>query len=127
MRIKIDKADRTFSQYIRLRDRECKRCHSRVELNDNGLPISHHASHYFGRGKEGTRFDIDNVDCLCMGCHKIWGSDNREEYRRFKIRQIGERGFQLMELKANSYCKKDRKMAWIIAKALLNKSQSKYI
>ncbi len=67
--IKRDKADTVFSQYIRLRDMECRRCHSPVQLNDKGMPVSHQASHYMGRGKENTRFNELNVDTLCGGCH----------------------------------------------------------
>lgn len=119
MRIKLDKADTTFSQYIRLRDKECMRCHSTVNLNDKGLPISHQASHYFGRSAENTRFDPDNVDCLCMGCHKIWGSDDKEGYRNFKISQLGEKGFKALMVRANTYCKKDRAMAYLQAVELL--------
>jgi len=119
MRIKIDRADQVFSQYIRLRDGKCKRCRSLVEKNDNGLPVTHQASHYFGRGKEGTRFDPENVDCLCWGCHQYWGSDNREDYRDFKIKQIGEKKFELMRMRADSYYKRDRKMELIKAKILL--------
>src|SRR3990167_7479039 len=62
MRIKIDKADQEFSYFIRLRDKECRRCGSKVTLNAKGMPNSHHASHYFGRGKESTRFDVENGD-----------------------------------------------------------------
>ncbi len=119
MAIKIDKADKVFSQYIRLRDKHCVRCMSKVQINSSGLPISHQASHYFGRGRENTRFDPQNVDTLCMGCHRIWGSDNREEYRAFKIMQLGQEGFDLLTLRANTTKKKDRKMEYIIAKELL--------
>lgn len=119
MKIKIDRADQTFSQYIRLRDGKCMRCGSRVELNDNGLPISHQASHYFGRGRENTRFDPENLDTLCWGCHQQWGSTNREDYRKFKIDQLGEKRFKLLSMRAEQYCKKDRKMRLIEAKLLL--------
>lgn len=113
MYVKIDKADKVFSQFIRLRDGKCVRCGSVVLFNDKGLPVSHQASHYFGRGKESTRFDEENVDCLCMGCHRIWGSDDKEGYRNFKIKQLGQQGFDLLMLRANSYQKKDRKLAYI--------------
>lgn len=109
MRVKIDSADKLFSQYVRLRDMKCQRCFSRVEFNDKGLPISHQASHYFGRSAESTRFDPENVDTLCWGCHQHWGSTNREEYREFKIRQLGESGFKFLMIRNNAYKKKDRK------------------
>lgn len=119
MKIRIDKADQTFSQYIRLRDKICQRCKSRVELNGNGLPISHQNSHYFGRGKESTRFEPLNCDTLCMACHIRWGGTDREDYRAFKIKQLGKEGFKRLDVQAHTFTKKDRKMAFLIAKELL--------
>lgn len=119
MKIKIDPADKTFSQYIRTRDRKCMRCLSPVEFNDQGLPTTHQASHYYGRGKESTRFDPDNVDTLCMGCHRYWGGDDREAYREFKLKQLGQKGFDLLQVRANTYQKKDRKLSLLQAKMLL--------
>ena len=118
--ITIDKADKVFSQYVRLRDGKCQRCHSLVQVNLNtGLPSSHHASHFFGRGKESTRFDPENVDCLCYPCHRLWGGDEREEYLRFKIKQLGRKKFDLLHARSTFTVKKDRKMSLIQAKLLL--------
>lgn len=100
MKIKRYPADDVFSQFIRLRDMECRRCFSRVHLNEKGLPVSHEASHYFGRGKWGTRFDPENVDTLCFACHKIWGSDDKEGYKVFKINQLGQQAFDALTLRA---------------------------
>ena len=120
MGISRDKADATFSQYIRLRDGKCVRCHSPVRLNAKGLPISHHCSHYHGRRKESVRFDPENCDCLCHGCHVHWGSTDREGYRAFKIKQLGRKRFDALQIRANTYKKKDRNMSYIKAKALLD-------
>lgn len=117
MRIKLDKADSAFSEYIRRRDGRCMRC-NRVgegEKRINGLQCSH----YFGRSRESTRFDTENCDALCFGCHQYWGSTNKEDYRNFKIKQLSEQGFKLLEIRANQYCKKDRKLSLICAKELL--------
>lgn len=117
--MKIDLADKTFSQFIRLRDRKCVRCSSPVKFNAKGLPISHHASHYFGRGRENTRCDPANVDCLCHGCHVYWGSNDKEGYRNFKLKQLGEKRFNDLSIRAETYKKKDRKLSLVIAKQLL--------
>ena len=119
MQIKLDKADVVFSQVIRLRDKECVRCHSRVKFNNNGLPVSHQNSHYFGRGQESTRFCLENCDTLCYGCHVAWGSKDREDYRSFKIKQLGEEGFSLLKLKSKTPQRKDRKLELIKAKMLI--------
>ncbi len=83
------------------------------------MPVTHQASHYFGRGRESTRIDPDNVDTLCMGCHRIWGSDDREGYRQFKIRQLGQQGFDELQLRANQTKKKDEQMSRLVAKLFL--------
>src|SRR3990167_3314293 len=107
MRIKLDKADVLFSKYIRLRDKfRCVRC---KKFYEGGIGLQ--CSHYFGRARENTRFDDRNCDSLDMGCHQYWGSANREDYRNFKIKQLGEKGFKDLTLRANLYKKKDRKMA----------------
>lgn len=110
MRVRIDQADRYFSRYVReLQDNTCQRC------GDKGESLQ--ASHYFGRSNEAVRFDPDNVDCLCFGCHQYWGSTDRESYREFKLNQLGENGFKALVARANSYKKKDRKMEAIKWKA----------
>ena|SRR3990167_9602660 len=120
MYIKIDKADQLFSKYIRTRDNwTCQRCKKNYEDNPGGL----HCSHYFGRAKESTRFDPENCDALCYGCHQYWGSTDREGYRNFKIIQLGDAYWKRLMLRANSFKKKDRKMEAIIWKKALESLQ----
>jgi len=117
MKIKIDKADKVFSEFIRRRDGRCVKCES---TGDGPLGIvGLQCSHYFGRRSESTRFDPENCDALCFGCHQIWGSDDREGYRAFKIKQLGERGFKLLMVRNNTYQRKDRKMSLIVAQQLI--------
>lgn len=108
--MKIDPADAAFSQWVRLRDKRCMRCQSPVQFNDQGMPASHQNSHYFGRRKEGTRFEPDNCDTLCHGCHRYWEKEDREAYRQFKVKQLGEKRHTDLQLQANLYHKKDRSM-----------------
>lgn len=121
MQIKIDKADAEFSKYIRERDGKCMRCGSPVRYNDKGDPVSHQCSHYFGRRKESTRYDPENCDTLCHGCHQQWGSTDRESYRAFKIKQLGQYGFDRLLLRSNTHQKKDRKMSLLKSQALRKK------
>ena len=126
MKIKLCPADIVFSQYIRLRDKRCVRCGKPVKFNAEGLPISHEASHYFGRGNESTRFDPENVDTLCkLSCHEIWSSKDREEYRKFKIKQLGEIEFNALILRSHLTQKKDREMALIVARVWLREELKK--
>lgn len=124
-KITRDKADAVFSQYIRLRDMKCMRCGSLVELNAKGLPISHQASHFQGRGKEATRFDEENVDCLCGGCHMYFTANPAEHYM-WQVKNKGQSAVDMIVFRSNQYLKKDRTMAFIYwsarLKELLGKS-----
>ena len=120
MRIKIDKADQIFSRWIRTRDKwTCQRCHTRHEERSQGL----HNSHYWGRGKESTRFEPDNCDALCYGCHRVWEKDDRDAYKAFKIKQLGKKRYDSLDVQAHTTKKKDRKMEiikWTAALKELN-------
>lgn len=105
-----DKADDVFSKYIRKRDGECRRCHSKVSFNANGDPVSHQASHFQGRRKESTRFDEDNVDTLCGGCHMYFTANPAEHYM-WQVKQKGQKTVDAIVLRSNQYMKKDRVMA----------------
>lgn len=109
MKIKIDPADKAFSQWIRLRDGKCLRCRTPVQLNEKGMPVSHQASHFQGRGKENTRFDPDNVCTLCMGCH-LYFTANPAEHYQWQVNRLGQKTVDDVVLKSNLYKKKDRKL-----------------
>lgn len=110
MRVKIDKADTIFSKYVRLRDKKCMRCQSPVKFNDRGDPITHQASHFQGRGKESTRFDEENVDTMCGGCHMYLTAYPAEHYM-WQVKQKGQKTVDAIVLRSNQYMKKDRVMA----------------
>jgi len=105
--LKVDKFDSVFSKIIRSRDNwtcvrpKCKKQH---------LPPTNalHNSHYFGRTRYSTRFDEENCDALCHGCHRYWELSNREEYRDFKIKQLGEDGFYDLRRRSESLTKKNK-------------------
>lgn len=107
MKIKIDPADKMFSQYVRLRDGQCLRCGSLVTVNFKGLPITHQASHFQGRRKENTRFDPINVCTLCHGCHAYFTANPAEHYI-WQVERLGQEVVDQIVLKSNTHCKKDR-------------------
>lgn len=122
--IKIDKADDVFSKYIRLRDKQCKRCGSEVKMNSNGMPISHQASHFVGRRKEATRFDEENVDCLCGGCHMYFTANPAEHYA-WQVKRKGQKTVDMIVLRSNQYHKKDRQLAYIYWRERLKELKEK--
>lgn len=110
--MKLRRSDKLFSQYIRLRDMKCRRCGSTVRLNEDGIPNSHNCSHYYGRTRENVRNDPENADTLCFPCHHIWGhGDGKEEYKEFKIKQLGQNNFDLLTIRANMSGKRDEQLA----------------
>ena len=114
--IKIDIADKLFSKYVRLQHKECLKCgkFGTGELGIDGLQ----ASHFHGRRKESTRYDLKNVDCLCISCHKYF-TELKTEYEAWKLEQLGQKEYDLLMLRANTPGKRDRKMQAIIWKELL--------
>ncbi len=116
MRLKIRPADKLFSNHIRTRDNwTCQRCFKRYDPPTQAL----HCSHYFGRGRENTRFDEDNCVALCYGCHQLWGhGDLRDDYTRYMQKRLGEQGFKKLKIRAYQYKKKDDKLVILWLKSL---------
>lgn len=113
--MKISKWDKVFSQIIRTRDKwSCVRCGKYYEPPTSAL----HNSHYFGRTRLSTRFDEQNCDALCHGCHRHWEVTDRESYRAFKINQLGENGFNALYVRSNQTCRKSDYINEIYYKAL---------
>lgn len=110
MKIKRTALDKKFSLFIRTRDKfTCQRCSKYKGITkDNGDIVSPglDCSHYHGRRKASTRFDPDNCDGLCMHCHMHF-HENREEYKQWKIHQLGEVLFSRLEARARYHAKLD--------------------
>lgn len=94
-------ADREFSQYIRGRDGRCIRCGKTDYLQ---------CSHFWPRANSATRYDPENSDTLCYGCHygnaRGWEHSKQGEYRNFKITQLGKKRYDELEKKADSIVKR---------------------
>ncbi len=115
MNIKLRKTDVIFSKIIRTRDKwKCQRCKKQYAPGMAGLQNSH----FWGRGRENTRFDPDNCDALCFFCHQLWGGDLRGDYETFKREQLGEDKFRKLKLRAFTYKKKDDKLMMFALKEL---------
>lgn len=115
--IKRDPADVMFSQYIRLKSKQCAKCGRRGE-GEKGID-GLQASHFHSRSKWTTRFDEENVDVLCVGCHRYF-TDHKTEYKTWKLVNLGQKAYDLLELRANTTGKKDFRLARIIWKEALN-------
>jgi len=117
LKIKLRKTDTLFSQYIKRRDGfTCQRC-GHIFPSDDARGL--HNSHYWSRRHENTRMDADNCIALCFGCHRIWAEEERDDYKAFMIRRLGQRGYDLLEYRHHLYKKRDDKADLIILKEML--------
>lgn len=104
MKIKITKLDALFSQYIRRRDNfTCQRCKKQYTPPTSAL----HCSHFWGRSNKKVRWDEENADAHCYGCHQYLGS-RPVEFTEWKKKQLGKR-FEMLNVRANwrDYSKPD--------------------
>lgn len=96
--MKRDKYDITFSLYIRLKAKfKCERCGKQYTKSDTAIQCSH----YMGRTNQATRYDEENGDCFCYGCHAYFEDRKQTAYRDWKIQKIGLE--RVVALEARSY------------------------
>lgn len=108
--MKRSKWDKVFSNAVRVRDKwTCQRC---KKYYPEGRRQGLHCSHFYGRAKYSSRFDFDNAEALCYGCHQYLGS-HPEEHRKHKIMKIGTSKFNRLTLRSNNRAsKKDLLSNW---------------
>lgn len=103
----IKELDKLVSNKVRERaEWKCERCHKQYTPPTQGL----HCSHYYSRRFLGTRWDLDNLMALCMGCHKLWEGDKQGEYTDVMKMRLDKKVFDLLRVKAytvNKYSKQD--------------------
>jgi hypothetical protein len=113
--MKLRAVDKLFSTYIRTRDSwTCQRCGKQYTPPTQAL----HCSHFFGRRKESVRFDPDNCDCHCWGCHSYF-EQHPEEHRQWKLKRLGQKRFDALIIRANTAKKKDDKLTAIMLKEMI--------
>jgi len=102
---RIRTTDRLFSKYIRLRDKECVyqvKCYGHQEFSELDC------SHFQSRRHESIRFDPQNADAACRKCHEYVGTaEGKKWLTNFKIRQLGEREYDLLMFRKESVRKAD--------------------
>ena len=115
-KIKIRKEDEIFAKAIKIRDGwKCKFCGKYFpEGHRRGLDCAH----FWGRKNESVRFNSDNADALCTAHHSYF-HQYPSLYYDWKKEQLGEDGFNALQVRANTYCKKDRSMRILEVKEFL--------
>ena len=95
-KIKRNKYDITFSEFIKLRDRVCQKCGKSTGQLE--------CSHIFSRRHIGIRWDADNAKLLCGVCHRDYHSNPVESAEWLKG-IIGENKYNRLRIKANTVAK----------------------
>lgn len=114
-KLKRSKADKLFSDYIRIRDKwTCQRCHTKYEPPTAAL----HCSHWWGRGNKSVRFNPDNAAAICYGCHRYLGS-NPTEHNEFFLKRLGQEKYDQMNRLARIPMKVDEDLICIGLKKLI--------
>lgn len=98
--IKRDALDEVVSNLVReMAEWTCLRCHAYFQPGLARLGL--HNSHYFGRQFISTRYDLENCDSLCYGCHHHWEQVDRDAYRAYMVRKLGQDGYDRLVLRAH--------------------------
>jgi len=106
--VKLDPADVAYSKYRRTKANwTCAACGH--QASGQGL----HLAHFHARRKESVRFDDENTDVLCAGCHRYF-TNHYTEHKDWKLDQLGQKKFDLLNLRANQ--KGDKSLRPILAK-----------
>ncbi len=111
MKIKLRKSDALYTRLTRIRfDFTCQKCGRKYSEHDTQKLANLGVSHYYGRSRENTRFDDDNVTLLCnFHCHRKWEGEERGDYTEYMIERLGQKGFNDLTIRANTYKKKNDK------------------
>ncbi len=81
-----NKLDKIVSQIVRARG-FCQHCRGKICLQ---------TAHLFSRKYLNTRWDLDNVLCLCAGCH-FWAHANPILFTEFIRKLLGEDKYDLLK------------------------------
>ena len=113
MKIRIDKLDVLFSKVIRKRAAlnfcGCEYCGAQTRLQ---------CSHFVGRRKRATRWDMDNACGLCFTCHQYL-DEHPYEHTAYFTKRLGTEKLEELVRKGNMIVKIDRDLMEIYLKRQL--------
>jgi len=121
-KIKRRKSDIMFSRLVRYRDDwKCQNCGAWFPEKAQNL----HCSHFHSRSHKSVRWDLENCDAMCANCHRYWES-HRTEYEAWKLEQLGQRAYDLLELRKNTRGNNDETIAIAYVKKLIEELERDY-
>tara|TARA_Y100000310_G_scaffold23392_1_gene22369 strand:- start:1448 stop:1834 length:387 start_codon:yes stop_codon:yes gene_type:complete len=121
MKTKLRVTDKLFTQLTRFRfNYTCQKC-GRKYIESNTASLRNlGVSHYYGRSREMTRYDPDNVTLLCnLPCHRRWEGEERGDYTEYMIERLGQKSFEDLQVRSRTYKKRDDKTTEAELKAKL--------
>ena len=131
--MKLDKLDILFSEFVRRRTIKevggCERCLTLKYdiLKDDGKIFPAwkqlQCSHFWGRTKRSTRFDENDAAGLCGACH-IYFSAHPQEHAEFFKKRLGQRAYDMLEIRANTPQKIDENAVELYLKAKLKELEN---
>lgn len=103
MKTKTDKYDTKWSELVRQRDGQCRKCGRKP-------PYVLQAHHIRPRGRSITRYDLSNGITLCAYCHTlgpdaIHKSSNQEKWL---VKIIGQKEFNRLEKLSMKYMSREK-------------------
>ena len=99
MKIRIDPLDTLFSRLVRLlANGKCEHCGRNKRLE---------CSHFHGRRKLSTRWDLLNAAALCFSCHRYFQENPYQHTEWFK-RRLGTERFEELNIRAEMILKPDK-------------------
>lgn len=81
-------------------DNRCEKCRAfggAFKANKDGEVVLQ-VAHFKSRRIEATRWDLDNVACLCKGCHFLWAHSQPDQFRDWWLERIGQKGLDRLNL-----------------------------
>lgn len=115
-KIKIRPNDRLFSKIIKKRDKGLCQYNFKCFKGSEGTDCSH----FQKRRKESVRYDLSNADLACRKCHFFVENDpmGQRILEAFKLKQLGEREYKNLLVRANTIGKRDDYMTKMILKEI---------
>lgn len=92
-REKIKELDRLARIAVIARDSGCIVCGKRADV---------HCAHIFPRNRLNTRWDLDNLVCLCLYHHFYFAHKNPIEFAELIKKRLGEEKFNRLRMRANT-------------------------
>jgi len=90
------------SKVVKQRDNyTCVKCKTTYPEGSRALTCSH----FWSSTKWPTKWDLDNLDTLCLGCHTQAEHDKQGWYMSYKLEQLGPALYAEMEIRANQIAK----------------------